>query len=30
MNEKALEGEMIGAKHRYLEVLEQLKMAEKV
>ena len=29
MNEKSLENEMIGAKHRYLEVLEQLKMAEK-
>lgn len=28
--EKQLESEMISAKHRYLEVLEQLKMAEKV
>ena len=28
-NEKNLEKEMINAKHRFLEVLEQLKMAEK-
>jgi hypothetical protein len=29
-NEKAIESEMISIKHRYLEIQEQLAMAEKV
>lgn len=29
-NQKAIEGEMISIKHRYLEIQEQLRMAEKV
>jgi hypothetical protein len=29
-NEKAIENEMISIKHRYLEIQEQLSMAEKV
>jgi hypothetical protein len=29
-NEKSLESEMINAKHRYLKVLEQMKLAESV
>ena len=29
-NEKAINDEMISIKHRYLEIQEQLRMAEKV
>lgn len=29
-NEKSIENEMVSIKHRYLEIQEQLRMAEKV
>lgn len=29
-NQKAIENEMVSIKHRYLEIQEQLRMAEKV